>query len=772
MKAIFSFALLGGLLLTGSVFAEVDDTSVIEQLSAQNTKVLDTDISLKSFESCNDFENVMEDYIQDYYKNSPNRGWWGGVLYGKPMMMDDAVMEMSVESAAPSDSLAGQKTANIAVGWAQNDFSETNVQVAGVDEGDIVKTDGKYLYYFSQTDHTVSIIETKYASASIKDAQVLKRIHLPDTFYNHALYVTDNRLVILASGYSNYDYSTSWFYINRNEKTYSIVFDVSNHAQPELTKLYVSDGTLQNSRRIGDMIYVISNNYFNFPYVYPMGVEDMDLSSEKMLPQKLDISRSNDALEANLTLNGEKLPYHVVAGAVGDCNKISYHLPDEETLKNTSFNPGYTMISSLDIMDSNREVDTHIVAGNNTQVYMSQDNLYLTEGMWQANNFSCPPNARCAMPFFWGGTQNTLIHKLAVEKDTGVSYTTSGLVPGAPLTQYSMDEFQGDFRIITSQWQPKASTSLYILDEDLDTVSSLENLAPGETFQSSRFIGDKLFLVTFEQVDPLFAIDMSDNKKPVILWELKIPGFSTYLHPYDENHLIGLGYDTKTNQWGGTETAGLKVDLYKINYDKKCGDSGLSSEMQKKCESGDYKWIIVEQQYSTVLWGKGSYSEALNNPRMFVWSDAKKTLLLPATLSQRDANWRLQSYENGLYALKISESTGIELTGSASLLDTSWLEDKRKKECSTYTGNSQEPQCRELLNGEMSCSSGSYTYIPNYCFKDASLYEYIGEKEWEFQNMKMNRALYIGESIYGFSDANLGVYDWNLKQQSKISLQK
>jgi len=83
-------------------------------------------------------------------------------------------------------------------------------------------------------------------------------------------------------------------------------------------------------------------------------------------------------------------------------------------------------------------------------------------------------------------------------------------------------------------------------------------------------MGDKLFLVTFEQIDPLFAIDLSDDTKPTILGELKIPGFSTYLHPYDENHLIGLGYDTEENQWGGTQTAGLKVDLYKINYDKKC----------------------------------------------------------------------------------------------------------------------------------------------------------------------------------------------------------
>lgn len=121
-----------------------------------------------------------------------------------------------------------------------------------------------------------------------------------------------------------------------------------------------------------------------------------------------------------------------------------------------------------------------------------------------------------------------------------MSYQDTALIPGSPLTQYSMDEYQGNFRIITSQWSPKRSTSLFVLDAGLKKLSSLENLAPDETFQSSRFIGDKLFLVTFEQIDPLFAIDLKDVKAPKVLGELKIPGFSTYLHPYDANHLIGL----------------------------------------------------------------------------------------------------------------------------------------------------------------------------------------------------------------------------------------
>lgn len=164
-----------------------------------------------------------------------------------------------------------------------------------------------------------------------------------------------------------------------------------------------------------------------------------------------------------------------------------------------------------------------------------------------------------------------------------------------------MDEYQGNFRILThtSRWnstgEDQSHTDLFILDENLEELSRLEGLGNGEDFKSSRYIGEKLFLVTFEQVDPLYAIDVADPKNPEILGELKIPGYSTYLHPYDENHLIGLGYDTAENQWGGITNSGVKVDLYKINYDKKCGDSGLTDDEVKKCETGDYKGIIVEQ---------------------------------------------------------------------------------------------------------------------------------------------------------------------------------
>lgn len=124
------------------------------------------------------------------------------------------------------------------------------------------------------------------------------------------------------------------------------------------------------------------------------------------------------------------------------------------------------------------------------------------------------------------------------------------------MTQYSMDEdASGNFRIVTQNYarssgQNQNSTELSIINTSGKVIGKITNIAPGENFQSSRFIGNRLYLVTFEQIDPFFVIDLSVPTAPKILGELKIPGYSTYLHPYDADRLIGIGYDTKENKWG------------------------------------------------------------------------------------------------------------------------------------------------------------------------------------------------------------------------------
>ena len=153
-------------------------------------------------------------------------------------------------------------------------------------------------------------------------------------------------------------------------------------------------------------------------------------------------------------------------------------------------------------------------------------------------------------------------------------------------------------------------------------AGTLSDIAPGENFQSSRFIGDRLYLVTFEQIDPLFVIDLKEKQNPKILGELKIPGYSTYLHPYDSNRLIGVGYDTKANQWGGTQNAGIKIDLYNVKDVKN-----------------------PKQEQSLIIGDVGSSSDILWNPRLFTYYKEKNLLLMPG-IFMTSANDPLDTYRS------------------------------------------------------------------------------------------------------------------------------
>jgi len=151
------------------------------------------------------------------------------------------------------------------------------------------------------------------------------------------------------------------------------------------------------------------------------------------------------------------------------------------------------------------------------------------------------------MPIF-RSEQNALIHRFSTQKDM-VKYEYSVLTPGMPLSQYAMNEKNGVLYTANQKDWMTNGVDIFAIDATGKLLSKLENVGANERFQAARYIGDRLYLVTFEQVDPLFVIDTKDAKNMTILGELKMPGYSTYLHPYDAKHLIGVGFDTKPNQW-------------------------------------------------------------------------------------------------------------------------------------------------------------------------------------------------------------------------------
>jgi len=643
------------------------------------------------------------------------------------------------------------KTSN-SIAW-NDDFSKTNSQVDWVDESDIIKTDWKYVYYYNSSQRLIYIIDTT-------ENKVLKKIALPKSFNQPVLYIWDNKLVILANWYSNTNYANRGYYINRNSKTYTIVYDTTDKANPKLTKLYVNDGNLRKSRKIGKYVYVISNNSFNIPYYNFKSVDDIDININNIIPKKLELSRVSNKNEQNLKIKGKSLPFNIKAGNVAKCSEIEYSLPDAETLKKFDFNPSYNIISIINIEDSTEEVKTKVIAWSNSEIYMSLKNLYLTDNIYQSQNYKCPADAYCIMPYYYGGTNNTLVHKMNI-KSNNLSYQDSTILPWRPLNQYSMDEKDDNFRIITTtnnwNWGREQHTDLYILDKDLKLLSSLKNMWENENFKSSRFMWDKLFLVTFEQVDPLYAIDLADVKNPKILWELKIPGYSSYLHPYDENHLIGLGKDTYDVNWR-IRIWWLKVDLYEINYDKKCGDSNLSSDEKEKCKSWDYKWIIVKQKFTKTLGDEWSNSEAEYNPRMFMWNADKKLLFLPATLYTKfnKTDYRNKDFFQGLVTLNIDKNSGISEKYRLTHIDYDTIEEKRLEECKKYSAPEQkEQECKKLIDGSTYCPPVRQRYVPPYCYADSTVWEYIASRNWNFRKSFVKRGLWIGDNVYSISDEKL-----------------
>ncbi len=458
-------------------------------------------------------------------------------------------------------------------GGGGGDYSTTNVQVEGVDEADIIKNDGEYIYYYNQRQHEVAIIKSPVEGTTIDvdNAKVIKTINIPESFNALQMYVTNDRLIMLSQRWTN---AVSQGYIDRSARMDVIVYDISDINDPALIKFSDMDGSYTDSRMIGDKLYVVSqlNVNWGFPWYMGLPMDKVMINADDMLPKTIDIAYTQDKADQNLTIGDTKFPYEISVQKP-NCNEIFYVLPSKESVQKFGITPSFSVVRVIDTDAVATSVKTKTAFGSTQTIHMSQDNLYLADPLYTSYAFSCPINARCMLPRYGGG-EHTLIHKFALTAGD-VDYKASTIVQGSPLSQYSMSEDDaGNFRILTTNRSPEVTTHFFVLNETLDLEGMLMNIEPGEQFKSSRYIGDKLYLVTFEQIDPLFVVDIATPKTPKIIGELKIPGYSTYLHPYAPlelgvQYLIGIGYDTTTNQWGGTQNGGIKVDLYKVDYNKK-----------------------------------------------------------------------------------------------------------------------------------------------------------------------------------------------------------
>lgn len=592
------------------------DTTLVDAVDQQSNVDLMKDLQqskdslkLTSAKSCEDFDEVLTKWLNKNKDFFTNQWWW--FYYGRPMPIDwIATMESKTtvsDAAAPTANTVSMARESW-WGWSP-DHSTTNVQKEGIDEPDIIKNDGQYIYYVNNTKKLLSIIKWPSMSSwslDVSTANVIKMIKLPKSYQTSDLLINGNKLILVARRYVNFNTDFNSSFYDRTSKTSVVVFDTTVKNKPTVVRLLDYVGNLQDARLVGDKLYVVSNLYFNrWPIYWALSQKktlDSVITPQSLMPTGVEaIKKSNGKLDKHVTKP--------------NCSTIQYILPE----KITNFSPNVWLIYAIDIV-WDAAATTSMFYGNAGQIHVTDKSIYTVSPvqLWDYNySYPCPMNAKCAMPMIWRMPDNfSLIHKYALAGGKP-SYTESALVKGDLLNQYSMDEdLQGNFRIITRNWNPQLATHIWKLDNKLQHHSQLLDVEPGEEFKASRYIGDKLYLVTFQQIDPLFVIDMKD--KPTILWELKIPWFSQYLHPYaplsnNKQLLLGLWVDTKTTTDGRTTTNGLKLDLYEVDYSLKTSTGSIS----------------IKQIQTKTVWGKWSYSEALDNPRVFVRNDSKKQLILP-----------------------------------------------------------------------------------------------------------------------------------------------
>jgi uncharacterized secreted protein with C-terminal beta-propeller domain len=476
---------------------------------------------------------------------------------------------------------------------ADSGYSTTNIQVAGVDEADIVKTDGVYIYLVSGNR---TIIVKAYPP---QQAQVLSEIELEGTVIG--MFINGDRLVLFEEETPYYPYYD--YYDMPAVREYDImpyispgtsikVYDVSDRENPRLQRELSADGQYVSSRMIGDYVYMVINE--------PVYEED----------------------------DGVNLPRIYSGGNETEIPATDIYYSDV-----SDYYYMYTTIMAINTQNNAQEPTYEtILLGASSNLYVSLNNIYLTFPVWGSEV---------------GDSQKTSIHRIHIEGDE-IEFVASGEVPGMVLNQFSMDEYEDYFRVATTTYGQTTENNVYILNMSLNITGSLENLAPGETIYSARFMRERGYLVTFKQVDPLFVIDLKNPYDPEVLGYLKVTGYSDYLHPYDENHIIGIGKET-TDAGEFAWYQGVKISLFDVT------DVSNPREIDKE-----------------IIGHRGTDSPVLWDHKAFLFDKSRNLLVIPVLEAKVDVTkyseaelvWAYgQPVWQGAYVFHISPDVGLNLTG-------------------------------------------------------------------------------------------------------------
>lgn len=500
---------------------------------------------------------------------------------------------------------------------SSNNTSETNTQVDGVDEGDVLKTDGENFYFARRDD----IMITKAHPAN--DSELLSTIKEKD-FTPNELYIYEDRLVVM--GYKREPLykqkqtaedgvSKEMILPYHRGQTAAYIYNVSNPASPQKVREVAVQGSYVTSRQIDETLYFITNEHPPF-HIMRGTTEDDSREQEDLRPKYKDSAIGSEAIP---------IPYDRM-----------HKLPGSD---DTTF----LTITSLDVTKADEKAHVKTYLGSGQTVYMSKDHIYMAVRDYPSVTESSTMLRDHAV------TADTKIYQFGVD-GANVSYDAEVKVPGTLINQFAMDERDGTFRVATTKgnmWDEEnpSKNNLYTFDESLNRLGELEGLAEGERIYSVRFMQDRAYLVTFKQVDPLFVIDLEDAASPKVLGKLKIPGFSNYLHPIDDNHVIGFGKNTKQLDSDRTITDGVKLSLFDI--------SDVTNPIEKDVE---------------IIGGRGTNSELNYNHKALYYHPEKELFGFPIMVNesyevqQGDATYMKQRFVfEGAYLYKVTPEDGFSL---------------------------------------------------------------------------------------------------------------
>jgi uncharacterized secreted protein with C-terminal beta-propeller domain len=613
-----------------SVFDKIENPDfLIDNDSQTIEEKLESQKEIKKIESFKELKKFLDEN-KDSFENNNN-------LYSDSIAMTEGMdMEKAMAVNADMDSFEQDLPA------VSGDYSKTNVQVEGIDEADIVKTDGENIY----TVNKKNIFLTKaYPAAEARIESIIKLEDNP-----RDIYISGDYLVVFGRENSIYERKIINF-TPRTSYTFVKIFSIKDIANPSLVKDLKLPGNYSDSRLLDNKLYLVTNAY------------NYDVYDYNYLPAIIDGGES-------VSLYGEEK----------SLNPDIYYFP----LPYESYN--YTNVFNIDL--NNQELTTNLdsfLLNGNQNIYMSKNNLYITytnylnqdeiiyditrslvypyleplakekiakidsvesyilskrekqrkisiilnsyiasredeeQNRWQEN---IEKALVIKYEELADKIQETIIHKISLQGNS-LEPIAQGEVSGRILNQFSLDEYNGYFRVATTRddnrpyyllrdgEKRESQNNVYILNDKLNVVGSVEGLAKGESIHSARFMGDRAYLVTFKRIDPLFALDLSNPKNPKVLGELKIPGFSDYLHPYDENILIGFGRDTELNSWDNVVTSGLKLSLFDVSDPKN-----------------------LKELDSYVMGDRSSYSTVLTDHKALLFSKEKNLLVLPVNLRE------------------------------------------------------------------------------------------------------------------------------------------